>query len=382
MGILRNPSGAVILIGVAPFPFSFPSGRDEVKLVRKKSKEVGLSPGSLIHIGDRKIERPRISLFDYSPEEWEEKILVGIEESIPLKETSNVTWVNIDGIHQIELLEQLGAGFELHPLVLEDILDTEHRPKIEEYDNYLFIVLKMLSFDEQTGDIHAEQVSLILGPSFVLSFQEQAGDVFEGVRKRIRNGKGRIRSMGADYLAYALIDSIVDSYFLILEKIGDRIELLEEELIRLPTPATLQKIHRFKRQMILLRRSIWPLREIVKELQRDGAPLIRETTDFFLRDVYDHTIQIVETVETFRDIISGMIDIYLSNMSNRMNEVMKVLTIIATIFIPLTFIAGVYGMNFAYMPELEWRWGYPAIWLLMLAIFAGMMIYFKKKKWL
>jgi magnesium transporter len=240
----------------------------------------------------------------------------------------------------------------------------------------------MLSFDEQTGDIHAEQVSLILGPSFVLSFQEQAGDVFEGVRKRIRNGKGRIRSMGADYLAYALIDSIVDSYFLILEKIGDRIELLEEELIRLPTPATLQKIHRFKRQMILLRRSIWPLREIVKELQRDGAPLIRETTDFFLRDVYDHTIQIVETVETFRDIISGMIDIYLSNMSNRMNEVMKVLTIIATIFIPLTFIAGVYGMNFAYMPELEWRWGYPAIWLLMLAIFAGMMIYFKKKKWL
>lgn len=353
-----------------------------MKPVRKHSKRIGLPPGALIHVGDRKIEHPKISLLDYSPGRWEEKTLRGVEESFPLKETSSVTWVNVDGIHQIELLEKLGAGFGLHPLVLEDILDTEHRPKYESYDNYLFTVLKMLSFDEQTGDILAEQVSLILGRTFVLSFQERVGDVFEGVRARIRNGKGQIRNMGPDYLTYALIDSIVDSYFAILERIGDRIELLEEELISDPTPATLQKIHRFKRQMILLRKSIWPLREIIKELQLEGSPLIRETTGFFLRDVYDHTIQVVETVETFRDIISGMIDIYLSNMSNRMTEVMKVLTIIATIFIPLTFIAGVYGMNFKHMPELEWRWGYPASWLLMLAIFAGMMIYFKKKKWL
>jgi magnesium transporter len=352
-----------------------------MKLVRKHSKRVGLPPGSLVHVGDRKIEHPNITLFDYSPERREEKTLDDVEESFPFKETPSVTWVNVDGIHQIDLLEKLGAGFGLHPLVLEDILDTEHRPKFEDYDEYLFTVFKMLSFDDQTGDIQAEQISIILGPSFVLSFQERVGDVFEGVRARIRNGKGKIRSMGADYLTYALIDSIVDSYFFILEKIGDRIELLEEELIRDPTPKTLQTIHRFKRQMILLRRSVWPLREIIKDMQTEGSPLIGETTAIFLRDVYDHTIQVVETVETFRDIIAGMIDIYLSNMSNRMNEVMKVLTIIATIFIPLTFIAGVYGMNFKYMPELEWRWGYPAAWLLMLAIFAGMMLYFKKKKW-
>jgi magnesium transporter len=352
-----------------------------MKLVRKHSKHVGLPPGSLVHVGDRKIEHTKITLFDYSLERWEEKPLDDVKLSFPLKETSSVTWVNVDGIHQTDLLEKLGTGFGLHPLVLEDILNTEHRPKYEDYDDYLFAVLKMLSFDDQTGDIHAEQISLVLGPKFVLSFQERIGDVFEGVRGRIRSGKGRIRSMGPDYLAYALIDSIVDSYFIILEKIGDRIELLEEELISHPTPNTLQTIHRFKRQMILLRRSVWPLREIIKELQREGSPLIGESTDIFLRDVYDHTIQVAETVETYRDIISGMIDIYLSNMSNRMNEVMKVLTIIATIFIPLTFIAGVYGMNFRNMPELEWRWGYPAAWLLMLAIFGGMMLYFKKKKW-
>ena len=353
----------------------------KMKLVRKHLKRVGLPPGALIHIGDRKIEHPRISLFDYSADRWEEKTLDHVEESFPFKETPSITWVNVDGIHQIELLEKLGAGFGLHPLVLEDILDTEHRPKYENYDEYLFTVFKMLSFDDQTGDIQAEQISIILGPSYVLSFQERVGDVFEGVRGRIRNGKGKIRRMGADYLTYALIDSIVDSYFIILEKIGDRIELLEEELISDPTPKTLQTIHRFKRQMILLRRSVWPLREIIKDLQTEGSPLIGETTDIFLRDVYDHTIQVVETVETYRDIISGMIDIYLSNMSNKMNEVMKVLTIIATIFIPLTFIAGVYGMNFNYMPDLEWRWGYPAAWLLMFAIFCGMMIYFKKRKW-
>jgi len=353
-----------------------------MKLVKKHSKHVGLPPGSLVHVGDRKIEHPNITLFDYSPKKWEEKKLDVVEESLPFKETSSVTWINVDGIHQVELLEKLGAGFGLHSLVLEDILDTEHRPKYEDYDEYLFTVLKMLSFDDQKGEIHAEQISLILGRTFVLSFQERVGDVFDGVRARIRGGKGRIRSMGPDYLAYALIDSIVDSYFIILEKIGDRIELLEEELIGDPTPKTLQAIHRFKRQMILLRRSVWPLREIIKELQGAGSPLIGDTTEIFLRDVYDHTIQVVETVETFRDIISGMIDIYLSNMSNKMNEIMKVLTIIATIFIPLTFIAGVYGMNFRDMPELEWRWGYPAAWFLMLAIFAGMMLYFKKKKWI
>jgi magnesium transporter len=279
-------------------------------------------------------------------------------------------------------LEKLGAAFELHPLVLEDILNTEHRPKCEDCDDYFFIVLKMLSLDDGTEEIRAEQVSIILGPAYVLSFQEREGDVFDGVRQRIHNGKGRLRALGPDYLAYALIDSVVDSYFAILEKIGDRIEALEEELIVDPDPTTLQKIHRFKRQMILLRKSVWPLREIVGELQREESPLIRASTGIFLRDVYDHTIHVVDTVETFRDIISGMLDLYLSSISNRMNEVMKVLTIMATIFIPLTFIAGIYGMNFEFMPELKWRWGYAGVWFVMVGVFAALLLYFKKRKWL
>lgn len=246
----------------------------------------------------------------------------------------------------------------------------------------MFIVLKMLSYSDTTQTVEAEQVSLVLGSNFVISFQERIGDVFDQIRDRIRNAKGRIRKMGPDYLCYALIDAVVDSYFAILERVGENIESMEEELVSAPTESTLQQIHSLKREMISLRKSIWPLRELIAGLEKSESSLIKETTDIYLRDVYDHTIQIIDTVESFRDMVSGMLDIYLSSISNKMNAIMKVLTIIATIFIPLTFVAGIYGMNFEHMPELKWRWAYGAVWLVMIAVAGIMLIYFRKKKWL
>jgi magnesium transporter len=240
----------------------------------------------------------------------------------------------------------------------------------------------MLHYNEKKNEIEAEQISLILGPHFVISFKESQSGVFDPIRERIRNQKSRVRKTGADYLAYALIDAIVDNYFIILEKLGEQIEDLEEELVTNPTPETLQAIHTLKREMIFLRKSVWPLREVVSGLERGESPLIHESTDIYLKDVYDHTIQVIDTIETFRDMISGMLDIYLSSISNAMNAVMKVLTIIATIFIPLTFIVGIYGMNFKYMPELEWRWGYFIAWAIMIVIGFVMVLYFKRKKWL
>jgi magnesium transporter len=253
---------------------------------------------------------------------------------------------------------------------------------MEDFEDYLFIVFKMLSYYEKESEIRSEHVSLFLGSNFVLTFQEKEGDVFASIRERIRDGRGRIRKMGSDYLAYALIDTVVDNYFSILEKIGEKVEDVEGELVTNPTTETIQSIHNLKREMIYLRKSVWPLREVVSRLERGDSELINETTVIYLRDVYDHTIQVIDAVETLRDILSGMLDLYLSSISNRMNEVMKVLTIIATIFIPLTLIAGVYGMNFRYMPELDWRWGYPTILLTMTVIGIIMLIYFKRKKWL
>jgi len=354
------------------------------RLVKKTVKKVGSSPGTLIHVGEQKMEKVGIRVLDYDTEHLEDHLIR--PDEIPrcgaFREQPTVTWINLDGIHQVEIIESFGKCFNLHPLVLEDILNTEHRPKLEDYGDYLFIIVKMLQFDPEAEDIRTEQVCLILGKNFVLSFQEAEGDVFDGVRDRIRNHKGRIRGMGADYLAYALLDSIVDSYFGILEKIGDRIEGLEAELIAAPTRATQEKIHHFKREMILLRKAVWPLREVISGMQREDSPLVGKATGLFLRDVHDHTVQVIDTVETLRDIISGMLDLYLSSLSHRMNEVMKVLTIIATIFIPLSFMTGVYGMNFEYMPELKWHWSYFVLWGLMLAVAGGMLLFFRRKKWL
>lgn len=281
-----------------------------------------------------------------------------------------------------DVIEKLGKCFNVHPLTLEDILNTEQRPKAEDFDDYIFIVSKMLYYDEKEHLVRSEQVSIILGPNFLISFQEVEGDVFNSVRERLRKGKGRIRKAASDYLAYALIDAIVDHYFIILENFGEKIESLEDQLVTAPTQETLQSIHNMKREMILFRKQVWPLRELIAKLTKGETPLINESTHVYLRDVYDHTIQIIDTIESFRDILSGMLDIYLSTISNRMNEVMKVLTIIATIFIPLTFIAGIYGMNFKFMPELEWHWGYFLALLVMGIIALVMVFYFWKKEWL
>lgn len=353
------------------------------RFFKRVSKKAGLSPGTLVHVGKKKVEKVKIQLIDYDETQLKEKEPKTIEECFPFKDLPTVTWVNIDGLHDIQVMEKIGKHFNLHPLVMEDILNTEQRPKIEEFDDYLFIVLKMLCYDEKQNQINSEQVSVILGKNFVLSFQEKTGDIFDPLRERIRSGKGRIRKMGPDYLAYTLLDAVVDNYFLVLEKLGEKIEGMEEELVTNPTPGTLHMIHTLKREMIFLRKSVWPLREVVSRLEREESPLIKESTGIFLRDVYDHTIQVIDTVETYRDMLSGMLDIYLSSISNRMNQVMKVLTIIATIFIPLTFLVGIYGMNFDYMPELKWHWVYPwAFWLVMLGVTGFMLIYFRRKKWL
>lgn len=351
-------------------------------LIKKSSKTRGLAPGELVHIGDKKTDRIKISVIDYNLEGFEEKELESVEECFSYKKNRNITWINVDGLHDTKTIEKIGNHFDIHPLVLEDILNTDQRPKMEDYDKYIFLVLKMLHYDEKTGENLVEQVSIILCQNYVISFQEKTGDVFDSIRERIRNGKGRIRKLGTDYLAYTLIDAIVDNYFAILEKISEKVEKIEEKIIKEPNPNTLQEIYDLKKEMIYLRKSVWPLREVISSLQRDGSRLIKKNTYVFLRDVYDHTIQVIDTIETFRDMISGILDIYMSSVSNKMNEIMKVLTIFAAIFIPLTFVAGVYGMNFEYMPELAWKWGYPMVWIIIILMSLSMLGYFKHKKWL
>jgi len=350
---------------------------------KKRSRKAGMPPGSLVHIGEKKQEQARITLLDYDQGQVQEREVKDIAECFPFKDSPTVTWINIDGLHDVEVIERLGGHFNLHPLILEDILNTSERPKIEDYGDYLFAVLKVFLGNLPGGrEERVVQVSIILGRNFVLSFQEKTNPIFDAVKERIRRGKGRLRRSGADYLAYALIDSIVDSYFAVLERFGEETEELEEALVADPKREILQRIHTLKGEMIFLRRSIWPLRDVVNTMERLETPLITAATDIFLRDVYDHTIQVIDNLETYRDILSGMVETYLSSVSNRMNEVMKVLTIIATIFIPLTFLAGVYGMNFKFMPELEWKYGYFIVWGVMVAAGAAMIIYFKRKNWL
>ena len=344
----------------------------------RRSKKAGLPPGTLVHIGDRRDAPVRITVTTYDEANYTEKEVKSVEECFPIKE-SPVSWINIDGIHKVDIVEKIGEYFNIHPLTMEDIVNTEQRPKMEEYTDYVYVVLRMITYDKE---MDSEQISLIIGENVLFSFQEKEGDVFNYVRERLKNGVGRIRKMGADYLVYALMDAVVDNYFAILESLGDTLEDTEEELLRDPGPETLQSIQMLKREMMVLRKSVWPLREVLSRLERGESQLVKENTRVYMRDVYDHTIQVIDTVETFRDMLSGMLDIYLSSISNRMNEIMKVLTIIATIFIPLSFFAGVYGMNFVYMPELQEKWGYPAILIGMAAIGAVMLLYFRRKKWL
>ncbi|AKB61915.1 magnesium/cobalt transporter CorA [Methanosarcina mazei] len=348
----------------------------------RKQSNVGLAPGTLVHVGEKKAEKTVIKAWLYNSEKLIEKELQTVDECQELKGQPGMNlWINVDGLDQIGIIEKLGGYFGVHPLTLEDVLNTGQRPKMEDYDSYIYAVLKMMLLDEEREEILIDQVSIIFGTNYILSFQEREGDAFNPIRDRLKNPASRLRKNGVDLLAYSLIDAVVDNYFLILEHFGEEIEDLEEQLIVDPMPETLKAIQKYKRDMITLRRSVWPLRELINSLQRTESQLIKESTQIYLRDVYDHTIQVIDSIEAFRDILSSMVDVYLSSLSHRMNDIMKVLTIIATIFIPLTFIAGVYGMNFEYMPELKWRWGYPAVMFAMTILGISMFLYFKKRRW-
>jgi len=347
------------------------------------SKTVGLPPGTLVYTGDSTDAGTKISILDYNPECLDESPIDDISKCKFFKDRNTVTWLNVDGLTDTVKLGFIGEIFGIHPLTMEDILHTDQRPKVEFFDDYLFIVMKMIYRAKKRSEIVSEQVSFVIGANFVISFQENPEeDVFEGIRQRIRGNKGRIRKMGADYLAYALMDAIIDNYFIVLERQGDRIEDIEEELIKEPTPKTVNKVYRIKRELLYLRKVTWPLRETISMLQKDDTKLIRKETKLYVRDLYDHIIQLLDTIEIYREMTTSMLDLYLTTVSAKMNEIMKVLTIIATIFMPLTFVAGIYGMNFKHMPELEWYFGYPLALLLMGCISFGMLIFFRRKKWI
>jgi magnesium transporter len=351
-----------------------------MKLVQKRSRKTGLPPGTLVHIGDKKADHVTIKAFRYAGTKCDEQTVAQPEQLAPPSDES-VVWVDVGGVHKLDVLDAFGKQFSLHPLLLEDIANTDQRPKLDDYETYFFVVMKMLSLTERQ-DVMVEQVSLVLGRNFVLSFQENGTDVFQPVRERLRGGKGRMRQAGADYLLYALVDAIVDQYFAVLEAIGEKIEALQQVVVADPKPETLREIHALKRQLLFLRRAVWPLRDVMNNLSRSDCPFLQHSTKVFFRDVYDHVVQIVDTIETLREMVSASLDIYLSSVSYRLNAVMRVLTVITTIFMPLSFIASIYGMNFEYMPELKSAWGYPAVLAVMALVGVGMLFVFRSKRWL
>lgn len=353
------------------------------KLFRPKKKPAGLPPGTAIYTGDvPKGEKVIVNLIDYKGNLVNEKEIIDPKECAVYTQKDTISWIDVEGIHDTSLVKSLTDSLSIHPLVVEDIVNVEQRAKMEEFDGYIYLVLKMFHLGKNNGDVIPEQVSIILAKNYVVTFQEGVeGDTFQEIRNRIRNNKGIINNMTSDYLVYSIIDSIIDSYFTILEVFGERIEQLEEELVNNPQKRTLTEIYRIKREMLYIRKSIWPLREAISRLERGESELVSRNTHLYLRDVYDHTINVLDTIETYRDMLSGMIDIYLSSISNRLNETMKYLALISTIFIPMTFIASIYGMNFELMPELKWAQGYWFALGLMFSIGIGFYVYFKRKKW-
>jgi magnesium transporter len=351
-------------------------------VVRTRYIKTGMSPGSLVYTGHPKSHPIVVDVMDFNTDQLHEYRTEDIEVFFPLRDTTTVSWIDVKGIHQEDLIARTGDYFHIHPLTLEDILNTQQRPKIEYFDNYIFIVMKMLQWDEHQKTIQSEQISILVGQHFVLSFQQKEDDIFDRLRERIRMGKGRIRGMGPDYLAYAMLDVAVDHYYLALEAISEHMEQLEARVLQDAQKKLLKQIYVLKRENLLLRKAVWPLREVVLQLERTDSPLVNKKTRPFIRDLYDHTIHVTDTIETHRDMTAGLLELYLSSVNNKTSEVMKVLTIIATLFIPLTFIVGIYGMNFDYMPELHWPWAYFAILAFMAALAAGMLIYFRKNKWI
>jgi len=352
------------------------------RLFRSRRAKVGTAPGTLVHTGQPSDAPVRMSVIDYDQDSITERELPEPSETRRYVGTGTVTWVNIDGVHEVSVVEALGRAFELHPLTLEDVVNTTQRAKLEEFDGYLYAVLRMPHLAEGEDEIVSEQISIVLTADCVLSFQERPGDVFDAIRERLRAGAGRIRKAGADYLSYVLIDAVVDNYFVLLERISDRLDELEDEVHDDPSPETLSSIHTLRRESILLRKSVWPLRDLIAGFARSESPLVTEPTRLYLRDVHDHAVQVIDTIESLRDVVASLIDLFMSATSNRMNEIMKVLTIVGALFIPLTFIAGIYGMNFEHMPELSWRWGYAAVWAVMVAVLVGMLAFFHRRRWL
>ncbi|MBS3734717.1 MAG: magnesium/cobalt transporter CorA [Phycisphaerae bacterium] len=352
------------------------------RLFPSLSRKRNLPPGTPVYVGAPRAEPVRITVIDYDPDRAELRAVDTPQDCFAYRDNDSVTWINVDGVHEPQIVQALGRHFGLHPLVQEDILNTTQQPKCEDFGDYVCLFVKMLQWSDDADGITSEHVSLILGRGFVISFQQRSGDVFQAVRDRIRDNAGRIRTMGADYLAYALLDAVVDGYFAALEQRAERIESIEAELVERPTPTTLAHIHRLRREGLMLRRAVRPTREMTAALDRGGSALISPEVAPYLRDLYDHAVQVIDTAETFREMLTGMLDTYLSSQSNRMNEVMKVLTMIATIFIPLTFIAGIYGMNFQHMPELTRPWAYPAVLGVMAVITLAMLVWFRRKRWL
>jgi len=351
------------------------------KRKKKASSKIGLPPGSIVYLGEKKVEKVTIKVTEYDEAGAETYEIKSAEEIDPFTDTPQVTWISVCGLHETDFLKQIGEKFKIHPLVLEDILNIDTRPKIEITDDYLFIVMKLVLFNPDQKILETEQVSFILGRSFLFSFSERKDEIFNPIKDRITSQLGKIRKRGSDYLLYALMDIIVDHYFLALEKVEERIELLDDEVINRTEKSHIESIYNLRNLLLHIRRSVYPLREIVNQLIKDDSDLLDESIEPYLRDLYDHTIHITETIEQQREITNGLMEIYLSMMSNKMNEVMKVLTVIATIFIPLTFIVGIYGMNFPNMPEMNWPWAYYAVWGVMIAVVGAMIFFFRKKNW-
>ncbi len=352
------------------------------KKLHNRARKAGMAPGTLLYTGTKKDQVPQIHVITYDKDNIHETSGTQLDQCLPPEKPAGTVWVNIDGLTDTKLIGQLGARFGLHPLVLEDILDVNQRSKVDEFSGYVYIVLKKIIWNETRKTFGVEQVSIIFGDGFLLSFQEQQSTLFAAIHQRLQNNQSRLREHGSDFLAYTLVDVLVDQYFIVLEKIGERIAKVEDLIISDPVQHNARLLYRLKRQMLMFRKTIWPLREAVSHMLRVDGNLLTPFTGLYLRDVYDHTVQVIDTAETYRDMLSGMLDIYVSTLTNRLNEVMKVLTVIATIFIPLTFIASLYGMNFVNMPELHWRYGYPAVLSLMLVIAIVMLIYFRRKDWL
>lgn len=353
-----------------------------MKTHSKNKTKTGLPPGSLVFTGITREHQVQSELIKYSTDSYIEENYDSID-LLNISDTLNeIHWININGVHNTEIIREIGEKFNIHKLVLEDVLNTHQRPKVDFYNEHIFVVLKMLVYDKNKKSIDGEQVSIIVGKNYLISFQEKDGDVFEPLRKRIKTSSGKIRTLGTDYLLFAIMDIIVDNYFILLENLGEEVEKYETELIDNANKDILNRIYYLKRENLLLRNAVWPVRELVSQFEKTDSLLIKKKNIIYYRDLYDHTIQVIDNVEIYRDLLSGLIELYYTNTGNKTNEVMKVLTIISTIFIPLTFIAGIYGMNFKYMPELEWHWAYFGVWGLMIILFIGMMWFFKRKKWL